>query len=98
MCINERDCLKNNVVEMDNLDMEDDEFITLNDSNDSFDDHDSDENSTFDDDIDFEADNNCNKSEKQASYYEQASYKHGTIKPMNAADLRKTFNEILHRK
>jgi len=92
---NERDYIKKNQRETDNLEMEQEEFITLNDSNDTFDDHDSDENSTFDDDIDFEADNNCNKSEKQASYYEQECYQHGTTKPMNVLDLRKTFNEIL---
>ena len=75
--------------------MEDNDYIAINDSSYTSNDFDSNGNLKLDDEIDFEADNDFSKSEKQASYYEQQCNLCGKIKPVNVTELRKTFNEIL---
>ena len=75
--------------------MEDSDYITIYDSSYMSNDFDVNGNLKLDNEIDFKADNDFSKSEKQASYYEQQCNLSGKIKPMNVTELCKTFNGIL---
>ena len=75
--------------------IEESDYITIDDSSYTSNDFDLNGNLKLDNEIGFEADNDFTKSEKQASYYEQQCNHITKIKPMNVTELRKTFNEIL---
>ena len=73
----------------------DDDYVTLDEASQSYVNSDSNDDQDTDDEIGFEAANIFHYNQKEASYYEQECPKRGTIKAMNASQLRKTFNLVL---